>query len=116
MNPDKSGTSFVGTGLLTILTVLLALVLSVFSILTYISARADLSLSRINADTVSAYYAADTEAVRMVQAFTLSTEPELLAEVPMTDRQSLSIHVARSGDSTPEILSWNVVNVAALPD
>lgn len=51
---NKSDTSYVGTGLLTILTVLLVLVLSIFSILTYISARADLSLSRTNADTVSA--------------------------------------------------------------
>lgn len=107
---NKSDTSYVGTGLLTILTVLLVLVLSIFSILTYISARADLSLSRTNADTVSAYYTADTQAMHMVQEFAAGTEEDLKAEFPMTGRQSLSIHVVRGEDSSLKILSWNVVS------
>lgn len=110
---EKSNASPVGTGLLTLLTVLLVLVLAVFSILTLISARADLSLSRINADTVSAYYEADTSAVRQIQAFDISGKPELAFTVPMTKRQSLSVHVTRNEDSSLKILSWNVVSDGA---
>ena len=58
----EKGSSPIGVGVLTVLTVLLVLILAVFSALTYTSVRADLALSRTNADTVSAYYAADSEA------------------------------------------------------
>ena len=51
----EKGSSPIGVGVLTVLTVLLVLILAVFSALTYTSARADLALSRTNADTVSAY-------------------------------------------------------------
>lgn len=105
----KSESSFVGTGILTILTVFLVLVLSIFAVLAFLSARADLSLSRINADTVTSYYAADAKAVVMVQEFAQGEEPELTAILPMTDRQSLSIHVTRNEDSSLEIRSWNVI-------
>ena len=56
---SEKGNSPVGVGVLTVLTVLLALVLAVFSALTYVTARADLALSRINAATVTAWYDAD---------------------------------------------------------
>ena len=67
MKDDRG--SPVGVGVLTVLTVLLVLTLAVFSALTYTSARADWALSRINADTVTAYYAADAEAARLCPAF-----------------------------------------------
>ncbi len=70
-------------------------------------------MSRINADTVTSYYAADAKAVRLVQEFALGEEPELTAQVPMTDRQSLSIHVTRNEDSSLRILSWNVISSAS---
>lgn len=67
MKDDRG--SPVGVGVLTVLTVLLVLTLAVFSALTYTSARADWALSRINADTVTAYYAADAEAARLLSGF-----------------------------------------------
>ena len=48
---DKQ-TSPIGVGVISILTVLLVLCLAVFAALTLSSARADLALSRRNADTV----------------------------------------------------------------
>ena len=54
--------------MVTVFTVLLVLTLSVFSALTLTSARADLALSRTNARTVSAYYAADAEAAALPHA------------------------------------------------
>lgn len=46
----------VGIGAASIITVLLVLTLSVFSALTLSAARADLALSRRNAETVRQYY------------------------------------------------------------
>lgn len=46
-----------GIGVASVITVLLVLTLSVFSALTLSAARADLALSRRNADTVTQYYA-----------------------------------------------------------
>ena len=91
----EKGSSPIGVGVLTVLTVLLVLILAVFSALTYTSARADLALSRTNADTVSAYYAADSEAAGLLDAFRRDTDPELEATLPMTQSQSLYIHLLR---------------------
>lgn len=93
MKDDRG--SPVGVGVLTVLTVLLVLTLAVFSALTYTSARADWALSRINADTVTAYYAADAEAARLLSGFSAGSAEELEATLPMTEAQSLRIHLAR---------------------
>ena len=103
----EKGSSPIGVGVLTVLTVLLVLILAVFSALTYTSARADLALSRTNADTVSAYYAADSEAAGLLDAFRRDTDPELEATLPMT--QSLYIHLLREEDGAVSILAWEVV-------
>ena len=105
----EKGSSPIGVGVLTVLTVLLVLILAVFSALTYTSARADLALSRTNADTVSAYYAADSEAAGLLDAFRRDTDPELEATLPMTQSQSLYIHLLREEDGAVSILAWEVV-------
>ena len=98
----------IGIGVVSIMTVLLVLTLSVFSALTLTSARADLSLSRTNAGTVAAYYAADAQAARLYADFVSGTDDELEADIPMTDTQSLHLHLVRSGDGV-EILAWQTV-------
>lgn len=100
----------IGIGVVSIMTVLLVLTLSVFSALTLTSARADLSLSQTNADTVSAYYAADAQASRMYAAFAAGTDNELEVYIPMTDTQSLHLHLVRGEDGV-EILAWQTVPV-----
>lgn len=105
----EKGSSPIGVGVLTVLTVLLVLILAVFSALTYTSVRADLALSRTNADTVSAYYAADSEAAGLLDAFRRDTDPELEATLPMTQSQSLYIHLLREEDGAVSILAWEVV-------
>ena len=105
----EKGSSPIGVGVLTVLTVLLVLILAVFSALTYTSARADLALSRTNADTVSAYYAADSEAAGLLDAFRRDTDPELEATLPMTQSQSRYIHLLREEDGAVSILAWEVV-------
>lgn len=98
----------IGIGVVSIMTVLLVLTLSVFSSLTLTSARADLSLSRTNAGTVAAYYAADAQAARLYADFLSGTDDELETDIPMTDTQSLHLHLVRSGDGV-EILAWQTV-------
>ena len=61
MSENKSGPLF-GIGGVTLLTVLLILCLTLFSVLALSSAQADLRLSEKNARNVSAYYAAEKEA------------------------------------------------------
>ena len=100
MKDDRG--SPVGVGVLTVLTVLLVLTLAVFS-------RADWALSRINADTVAAYYAADAEAARLLSGFSTGSEEELEATLPMTEAQSLRIHLARRADGTVAVLAWQTV-------
>lgn len=109
---DKRSTPPVGIGVSSILTVLLTLTLAVFSALTLTSAQADLALSRINADTVTAYYAADCEAAQLYKEFAAGDEAELLADVPMTESQVLRVHLVREADGV-RVLAWQTVPLEA---
>lgn len=109
MNEKNAVSSPMGVGVITILTVLLVLTLSIFSALTLSSARADLALSRINADTVSAYYTADAQAARLWTDFSAGADGELEEVIPMTDNQHLYVHFIRDEAGTPVIESWTTV-------
>jgi hypothetical protein len=63
---DKKGGPLFGIGGLTLLTVLLVLCLTMFSVLSFSAAQADGRLSRKNAAVVSAFYQADLRAVEMM--------------------------------------------------
>lgn len=106
---SEKSSSPIGVGVLTVLTVLLVLTLAVFSMLTYTSARADLALSKTNAETVSAYYAADAQAAALLDEFRSGSDPELEATLPMTDAQSLYIHLIRDPSGTVRTLAWKTV-------
>ena len=106
---QEKASSPIGVGVLTILTVLLVLALAVFSVLTFTSAKADLALSKTNAETVAAYYAADAEGRRQMADFLAGGQTEYEATIPMTDAQSLYIHLERLPDGTCDVLAWNTV-------
>ena len=97
-----------GVGILTVLMILTVLCLATFSTLTLSSAQADERLSRINADTVTAYYEADAKAAKLAAAFAQSGERELLRSIPMTDVQTLEIHLVRGEDGEVLTLRWEV--------
>ena len=78
----------IGIGVVSIMTVLLVLTLSVFSALTLTSARADLSLSQTNADTVSAYYAADAQAAAKINEIALACADSV---VKLADRSGVYV-------------------------
>lgn len=97
-----------GVGAVTILTVLLVLCLTVFSALTLSAARADLALSRRNADTVQAYYRADAQGARLYADFVANGAAELETAIPMTETQALYLHLARAADGGVLTLAWQV--------
>lgn len=99
-----------GIGLVTILTVLLALVLAVFAALTLFTAQADARLSQANADAVTAYYAADALACAAQAEFAQGVEAELERTFPMTEAQSLYIHLRRTAEGGVERLAWQTVS------
>ena len=54
-----------GIGLVSLFTVLMVLCISVFSVLSLVSARADWRITQRNAEAVTKYYAADTTAAQI---------------------------------------------------
>ena len=108
---EQKTTSPLGIGCITILTVLLVLTLSIFSALTLTTARADLSLSQISAQSVQDYYEADREAAALYAAFAAGTQAELLEELPVGDNRTLTLHLLREADGSIAVLAWDVTPV-----
>jgi hypothetical protein len=79
MKDKKNLHSAAGIGVVTLFVVLLILCLTVFSVLTFASANADMRLSAKNSEMVEAYYAADNTAARIsadVTAFWKRGDPK----------------------------------------
>jgi hypothetical protein len=76
MKDNKNLHSASGIGVVTLFVVLLILCLTVFSVLTFASANADLRLSEKNSEMVKAYYAADNAAARISADVTAFWPPD----------------------------------------
>ena len=107
---DKKLTSPFGVGLITIITVLLVLTLSIFAALTLSTARADLALSEINAETVQNYYAADAQAAGLYVQFAAGDQASLEEYIPIVSNQSLHLSLTRDTTGAPVILAWETVS------
>ena len=75
MNDNKNSHSASGIGVVTLFVVLLILCLTVFAVLTFASANADMRLSAKNSEMVEAYYAADNAATRISAEVTAFWKP-----------------------------------------
>jgi len=106
----EKGSSPVGTGAITVLTILLVLCLCIFSALTLSTAQGDLSLSERNAQMVTAWYQADAEAARQYGAFAAGTDSELESKIPMTDTQYLYLHLSRTDQGEVTVLAWQMIS------
>ena len=100
-----------GVGILTVLMILIVLCLATFATLTLSSAQADYRLSCINADTVTAYYEADAKAAQLAAAFERSDEQELVCSIPVTDVQTLELHLVRGETGEVLTLRWQIASV-----
>lgn len=106
----------VGVGVISCITVLLVLILSVFSCLTLSTARADYALAQRNAETVRSYYEADSEARRLSQGFIQGEEAELETVVPMNEYQGLLVHMLRRPDGVILVRDWRTVLLEEFDD
>ena len=121
MATRKSAPINVGTS--SIMMLFAVLCLTVFSVLSLVSARSQASLARKSADAVSAYYAADTRAAGIYEELRAGGLPETVTvseypdgtyyayEVPVDENQVLSVLVCQAGEEF-EILSWKVTSTA----
>ena len=64
MSPANKPRSAIGVGITTLVTIIVAVLLTTFSVLTLVTARADLRLSTKAIESTQNYYAADGEAER----------------------------------------------------
>jgi len=99
----------IGLGVISCITILLVLMLSVFSCLTLATAQADYALAQRGAETVSSYYAADSTAKRISQDFAMGENAELETVVPMNECQGLLVHLVRSSDGSIVVSAWRTV-------
>ncbi|MEG2119435.1 MAG: hypothetical protein RRY53_03690, partial [Pseudoflavonifractor sp.] len=68
-----------------------------------------------NADTVTAYYAADGLAARLYADFSAGTDAELDTAIRMTDTQSLHLHLVRENGAV-KILAWQTLPAGSESD
>ncbi len=99
----------IGVGLVAIITVLLVVVLAVFSCLTLSTAQADLALSQRGAETVQHYYEADGRARELLAAFEAGQEASLETIVPLDEMLGLYVKLQRGPDGQAEILAWQTI-------
>lgn len=98
-----------GSGVIAVVTILLVLILAVFSALTVSTAQADLVLARRGADTVADYYTADGIARELLHKFRSGDEVQLETLVPMSDMQGLYVSAQRQEDGSVQVLAWKTV-------
>jgi len=70
----------IGTGITTLVTIIVAVLLTTFSVLTLVTARADLRLSNKAIESTQSYYAADSQAeqwLAKLDAFTAGSHADL---------------------------------------
>jgi hypothetical protein len=125
--------SAVGVGLSTLVTIMVAVLLTTFSVLTLVSARADLSLSQKAVSSTQAYYAADGKAeqwLAKVDTFAQQTHDDLVGDlttagyqpsvdddgqlrigttIPIDDKRDLIVEVALDSTGGLDILRWQSV-------
>ena len=105
-------------GSASIVMVFAVLCLTVFAVLSLLTARSELALAERAAGAVANFYAADTLAVELLDNLTAGTDPAadpsytslddglVSYTVPIDDNQSLFVLLAL--DSGPRILEWRV--------
>ena len=103
MSGKKSAFGGIGTGMLSVLMVLIVLLLTAFSILSYSTAIAEASLTEKTVLSAEDYYAADAAAQQLVfQLYTLAEEYDsaesFFENLPETSEANISWEPSESGE------------------
>jgi hypothetical protein len=97
-----------GSGIILVMTVLMCLVLVLFSLLAFSAARNDYALSQRMVALEQEYYAADAIATEQLQNFGLSNETSFATTIPIGELHSLEIAFERQNGQVV-ITKWNTV-------
>jgi hypothetical protein len=133
MSKKGSSRSAIGVGIATLVTIMVAVLLTTFSVLTLVTASADLRLSNKTVESAENYYAADgaaeqwladldafleqnpssTEADFTAAGFQVTTTEEgslkASQEFSIDENRSLVVEVALDVDGSWDILKWQSV-------
>jgi hypothetical protein len=134
MSKKAASRSAVGVGLSTLVTIMVAVLLTTFSVLALVSARADLRLSSRVATSTQSYYAADGEAEQWlaeVDAFARGGHADFTADLlaagyqvevrddghvrlaetfPIDDKRDLIVEITLDSAGEMDILRWQSVS------
>ena len=126
MNKDRSRKSIISTGTTSIVLIFVMLSLLTFSVLSLVSAQADLRLSRKSADRTTDYYEAenranailtglltadDLQACAAASDVTLTEDGRALYQVPLGEDQVLAVELTLPADGQPcRIDRWQAVS------
>lgn len=125
MNRSEKPPSVISTGTASLVLIFVMLCMLTFSVLSLVSAQADLRLSRKSAERTRAYYAAENAAndilidilaarKRGLEADAVEgvylTESGCAYEVPLGEDQVLSVELAFAPEGGYDILAWRTVS------
>ncbi len=119
MNNEKKSFRFPVTGVSSLLIIFSVLCMTVFAMLSVSTANADDRLSQKAAQSVTDYYAADSQAEKIIAALRSGSVPEGVTAdgdtytftCPASDSLELQVSVIISG-SDYEIVRWQMVSTA----
>lgn len=125
-NRQKPGGSIISTGVTSVVLIFVMLSLLTFSVLSLVSAQADLRLSRKSADRTTDYYEAenranailtglltadDPDAFAAASAVTLTGDGRAVYQVPLGEDQVLAVELTLPADGQPcRIERWQAVS------
>jgi len=120
MNKEKNGFRFPVMGVSSLLIIFSVLCLTVFAILSVSTASAGSRLSEKAAQSVTDYYAADSQAEKTIAALRSGEIPEGVSAdgdiysftCPASDTLELQVNVRISGTDY-EVLQWQMVSTAS---
>jgi len=97
-----------GSGIILVITVLMCLVLVLFSLLAFSAARSDYALSLRMVALEQEYYAADAIAAGQLTHFAMGTDPSFETTIPIGELHCLEIAFERQNGQVV-ITKWNTV-------
>lgn len=117
MNKAKKQLPFLNIGTSSLLVVFLVLCLVIFAVLTLTSAQSDYRFAKRLAERRTAYYQACNQAEKTIAALDADGTLQGLSEdyhleVPISDRQVLSVTLRPDGADGFVIGTWETVNTA----
>ncbi|MDR1714163.1 MAG: hypothetical protein LBR39_08460 [Coriobacteriales bacterium] len=102
----RTSRSAVGVGLTTIVTIMVVVLLTTFSVLALVSANSDLRLSRMATTSAQSYYQADSAAQRWLTELDRTSPGEHSASFPIDAHRSLEVTVQIMPDGSIQIQQW----------